>query len=68
VELPADHEVTFDRLRVVDEVLADPGAPPWVEGDSAGEAIGSRRCFGHVHEEHEPAVRAWLEQAAGGPA
>lgn len=71
VEIRADHEVTFDRLRVVvdalpDDVPADPGATPWVEGFSMGEAIISGRYFAHLHEEHEPDVRAWLARTAGG--
>ncbi len=34
---------------------------PWLEGAALGPVIlGS--SFGHLHEEHEPAIRAWLAQ------
>lgn len=71
-EVLAEHETTFGRLRAVieempDDVLADPGSFPWMEGDAVGEAIVSGRFFAHLHEEHEPAVRAWLEGTSGAP-
>jgi hypothetical protein len=40
--------------------LQDPGRFPWLEGHSLGAAIVSGLFFGHLHEEHEPAIRAWL--------
>lgn len=68
-----EHDATFARLRAVieempDEMLADPDPFPWLEGDTVGAVIVSGRYFDHFHEEHEPAVRAWLERAAGRPA
>lgn len=73
VEILAEHDATFERLRAVIEdmpnaTLADAGSFPWLEGDSAGEVIASGRYFGHWHQEHEPAVRAWLEGKPGSPA
>ncbi|MDQ3656402.1 MAG: ClbS/DfsB family four-helix bundle protein [Chloroflexota bacterium] len=69
-EVLADHEATWIRLRsaieaMPDEMLADPGSFPWLEGDTVGDAIVDGRYFAHLHEEHEPGVREWLEQTAG---
>jgi hypothetical protein len=47
--LPAD--ALWDRARF-----------PWLEGTSIGEAILDRSYFGHLHDEHEPTVRAWLNR------
>lgn len=62
----AEHDATFVRLGAVveemsDELLADAGSFPWLDGDTVGDAIVSGRHVEHVHEEHEPAVRAWLD-------
>ena len=40
--------------------LQDPDRFPGLEGQSLGAAIVSGSFFGHLHEEHEPAIRAWL--------
>jgi len=42
-----------------EEDLFDPHRFPWMEGEPLGPGIvgGS---FGHLHEEHEPGIRAWL--------
>ena len=39
--------------------LLEPGRFPWLEGEALGPAVlgGS---FAHLHEEHEPTLRAWL--------
>jgi hypothetical protein len=62
----AEHEDTFGRLRTAvaempAELLTDPGAVPWMEGRTIGDAIVSGDYFGHLHEEHEPDIRAWLD-------
>ncbi|MBA2521077.1 MAG: ClbS/DfsB family four-helix bundle protein [Chloroflexia bacterium] len=61
----ADADATFDRLRRAVEALPEeavwsPDHFPWTEGAAIGQAIVDRTFFGHFHEEHEPAVRAWL--------
>ena len=44
--------------------LLTPGRFPWLDGEALGPAVlgGS---FGHLHEEHEPAIRAWLARDEG---
>lgn len=71
-EVLADYHATFLRLHSVieempDDVLADPGSFPWLEGDTVGDAIVAGRYFDHWHDEHEPGVRAWLEGTSGAP-
>ena len=58
----------FARLAEVvqllpEAALADPRRFAWLEGVALGPAIVDGGWFEHWHEEHEPAVRAWL--AAG---
>ncbi|MDP9366554.1 MAG: ClbS/DfsB family four-helix bundle protein [Chloroflexota bacterium] len=69
----ADADATFARLRASVDALSeaelnDAGRFAWMEGHSLGPAILSGDFFGHLHEEHEPDVRAWLDRrsAAGG--
>jgi len=64
----AEADATFPRLRaavaaLAEDELRDPARFPWLEGQELGAAIVSGDYFGHLHEEHEPDVRAWL---AGG--
>jgi hypothetical protein len=47
-----------------DEALTDPRRFPWMEGSSIADAIIGGGFFSHFHEEHEPDLRRWLEQAA----
>lgn len=54
----------FRRLRQAVEALPErdllePGRYPWLAGEPLGPAVlgGS---FGHFHDDHEPAIRAWL--------
>ena len=68
----ADADDSFARLRAsVDALpepeLNDPARFPWLDGQSLGTSILSGDFFGHLHEEHEPDVRAWLDRrsAAG---
>jgi len=60
---------SFARLseivqRLPDEALSDSDYFPWLEGNALGPAIENGDYFGHLHEEHEPAVRRWLSEAA----
>jgi hypothetical protein len=70
-EVLSDHNATWDRLRTViqempEELLTDPDGFPWMEGEAVGETLASGLFFGHLHEEHEPAVREWLDQSTAG--
>jgi hypothetical protein len=61
-------DATFARLRAVveempEEMLTDPNAFPWMEGESLGSALVSGVYFDHWRGEHEPTVRAWLDGA-----
>jgi hypothetical protein len=47
-----------------DDALSDPNRFPWLEGDALAEAIVSGEFFSHLHEEHEPEIRRWLQQSA----
>lgn len=65
-----DHAQTYRHLRCVieempDEVLANPGRFPWLEGEALADSIVSGRYFAHLHEEHEPDVRSWLSHVQG---
>jgi hypothetical protein len=62
-EILAEAREQFDRLRAAvaalpEEALETPGRYPWL-GDSPLSTVldGS---LGHLHEEHEPGLRAWL--------
>ena len=59
---------TFVRLRTVvlalpDEALTDPAYFPWMDGQSVAESILDRSWFDHLHVEHEPQIRSWLDAA-----
>jgi len=43
-----------------EEELNDPARFPALGGAALGPALGSGDFFGHLHEEHEPAIRTWL--------
>jgi len=43
-----------------EEMVTLPDAFPWLEGTS----LRDTDLFGHLHEEHEPAIRAWLARRA----
>jgi hypothetical protein len=40
--------------------LAEPGRYPWLKGYTLAQVIMD--SFGHFHDEHEPVLRAWLDQ------
>jgi hypothetical protein len=57
----ADYDSTFDRLAdglesLPEEVLADPNAFPWTDG----EPVLDLDFLRHLHEEHLPSIRMWL--------
>ena len=56
---------TFDRLRGVVSVLSvedlnDPRRFEWMDGEALGPAIVNGSYFGHLHEEHEADIRAFI--------
>jgi hypothetical protein len=60
-EVLADYDSTFERLAdalesLPDEMLSDPRAFAW----TGGEPILDLDFSEHLHEEHLPAIRAWL--------
>jgi hypothetical protein len=57
-----DVDRSYERLAsaiaaLPDVLLIRPGAFPWLDG----EALADAEFFGHLHDEHEPAIRAWLD-------
>jgi hypothetical protein len=38
------------------DLVTRPGVFPWLEGD----ALAETELFGHLHDEHEASIRAWL--------
>jgi len=60
-QLVEDYDASFERLAraiesLPDGTLTDPAAFPWV-----GEPLVSVDFTEHLHEEHIPSVRAWLD-------
>ena len=60
-ELVQAYDASFERLATAlealpDDRLADPDAFPW-----AGGPLLAVDFTGHLHEEHVPSVRAWLD-------
>lgn len=60
-DLVAAYDRSYDRLAAAiealpDSMIADPNAFPWI-----GEPLGDVDFTGHLHEEHVPSVRAWLD-------
>jgi hypothetical protein len=47
-----------------DDALNDPGRFPWLEGRALGPEIVSGAFFSHLHEEHEPEIRRWLNASS----
>jgi len=61
-QLVAEYDTSFERLATAldalsDEQLAEASAFSW-----AGDALLDVDFTGHLHEEHVPSVRAWLDQ------
>lgn len=66
-----DADGAFTRLRsavetLSEEDLTDPHRFPWLEGRALGDVLISRDYFAHLHEEHEPDLRAWLDRENSG--
>lgn len=64
-EVLGESRRSFDLMRdavlaLSDEELTDPSRYPWMGGEPVGAVIGY--SFGHFHEEHEPALSAWLDR------
>ena len=64
----AESRESFARLAAVvaalpEDALGDPGRFPGMEGQALGPEIVSGAYFLHLHEDHEPDVRRWLEAA-----
>ena len=64
-DLVADYDESFERLasvieRMPEHIATDPGGIPWMEGD----ALVDGDFTSHLHDEHLPAVQAWLRKAA----
>ncbi|HEX5014809.1 MAG TPA: maleylpyruvate isomerase N-terminal domain-containing protein [Candidatus Limnocylindrales bacterium] len=64
-QLVADYDASYDRLiaaleSIPESTLSDPDAFPW-----AGAALSSVTFTDHLHDEHVPAVRAWLDAFSG---
>ena len=64
-ELVADYDASYDRLTEIidsmpDDRLMNPTTTPWLEGP-----LVEVDFTGHLHEEHVPAVRAWLAGLPG---
>ncbi len=62
-QLVADYDASYDRLisaieSMPEAKLTDPTAIPWLEGPLVDADFTS-----HLHDEHMPSVRAWLEGA-----
>jgi hypothetical protein len=62
-DLVAEYDASFERLAAAIEALpeaavADPNAFPWMGGDPIVDADFTS----HLHDEHLPAVRAWLDR------
>jgi hypothetical protein len=67
-EVLGEYGSSFRRMRdavaaLSERDLTEPGRYSWL-GD-APLAIVVTHSFGHLHEEHEPALRAWLDQMRG---
>jgi enoyl-CoA hydratase/carnithine racemase len=59
----ADLKDQYRRIRdaveaIANETLTEPGRFPWLDG-AALSAVVAGSCE-HLHDEHEPALRAWL--------
>ena len=60
-QLVGDYDISYDRLiaalePIPDAMLVDPDLLPWL-----GTALVDVDFTGHLHDEHVPSVRAWLE-------
>lgn len=61
----AESQASFTRLRDVvqkfsSEELSDPNRLEWMDGEALGPTIVDGSYFSHLHDGHEPEIRAWL--------
>jgi hypothetical protein len=47
-----------------DDALTDPDRFPWLEGTPLGLVLVSGEFFSHLHQEHEPEIRRWLQESS----
>jgi hypothetical protein len=64
----AEYSQSFERMRaavaaIPERDLMDPGRYPWLGGYPLAAVLEG--TFGHLHEEHEPALKAWLGRIGG---
>lgn len=62
----ADVDRSYERLAALIEAMPEddlttPGRFAWLDG----QALVDADFFGHLHEEHEPSIRAWLASRRG---
>lgn len=62
-----DYSATFGRLKsavvaLPDRALTDPLYFPWMEGTSVAGSMLDRSWFEHLHVEHGPQIREWLDR------
>jgi len=62
-EVLAESRRQFAQLRELvaglpEDVLTEPGRYDWMDGYPLGATL--EFSFGHLHEEHEPTLHAWL--------
>lgn len=60
-----DIDRSYERLAsavaaLPEDLVTRRDAFPWLDG----EALADAELFGHLHDEHEPALRAWLDGRA----
>jgi hypothetical protein len=66
-EVLGEYARSFAHMRDVvsalsDRELTEPGRYPWLEGYPLAAVVTA--SFEHLHEEHEPPLRAWLDRRA----
>jgi hypothetical protein len=64
-EILTDFRGIWERMEeallwVSEEDLTEPGKFEWMDGQPLGQGVLDD-FFGHIHDEHEPGIRAWLE-------
>jgi len=60
-----EYSQSFQRMRdavtaLPERDLTEVGRYPWLQGYALAQVITD--SFGHLHEEHEPVLRAWLDK------
>lgn len=70
-EVLDEYQRSFSAMRdavsaLSERDLTEPGRYDWLEGEPLAAVLTA--SFGHLHEEHEPALRDWLDQRPPGHA